>query len=43
MDSLRRKVIFLIMVVAVLLSQHSLFADDDFNEFATIIYKKDIR
>ena len=43
MDSLRRKVIFLIMIVAVLLSQHLLFADDDFNEFATRIYKKDIK
>ena len=43
MDSMKRKSIFLIMIVALLLSQHLLFADDDFNEFATRIYKKDIK
>jgi len=42
MDILKRKVIFLITIVALFFSQHLLFADDDFNEFATAIYKKDI-
>ena len=43
MDNLRSKIIFLIMIVVLLLPQHLLFADDDFNEFATRIYKKDIK
>ena len=42
MDILRRKAILLFTIIALLLSQHLLFADDQFNEFATSIYKKDI-
>jgi ankyrin repeat protein len=43
MDILKRKVSFLIMIVTLLLSQHLLAAEDDFNEFAARIYKKDIQ
>ncbi len=43
MENLRRKIIFLIMIAALLLSQQLLFAGDDFNEFAASIYKKDIK
>jgi ankyrin repeat protein len=42
MKILKRKVIFLIIIV-LLVSQSLLFADDDFNEFATKIYKKDVK
>ena len=42
MDSVKCKAIFVIMFAALLLSQQFLFADDDFNEFAMKIYKKDI-
>ena len=43
MDILKRKTTLLITIIALLLSQHLLFADDEFNEFATSIYKKDIK
>ena len=43
MDILKRKVTLLITIIALLFSQHLLFADDEFNEFATSIYKKDIK
>ena len=43
MDILKHKVFFLITIGALLLSHHLLLADDDFNEFATSIYKKDIK
>ena len=43
MNVLKRKAVLLITIIALLLSQHLLFADDDFNEFATCIYKKDIK
>lgn len=43
MDILKRKAIILITMITLLLSQHLLFADDEFNEFATCIYKKDIK
>jgi ankyrin repeat protein len=43
MDNLKRKATFLLAIIALLLSQHLLFADDDFNEFAARIYKKDIK
>jgi len=42
MLSFRSRVVFLSLIVALFLSQPLLFADDDFNEFATRIYKKDI-
>ena len=42
MKNLKCKPFFLIMIAAFLLPQHLLFADDDFNEFASLIYKKDI-
>ncbi len=43
MVNLRCNALFLSMMVFLLFSQHLLFADDDFNEFATRIYKKDIK
>ena len=43
MDILKGKATILITIIALLLSQHLLFADDEFNEFATSIYKKDIK
>ena len=43
MDILRRRVIFSITIIVLLLSQQNLFADDDFNEFAKRIYEKDIK
>jgi len=43
MDVLKRESTLLITLIAILLSQHVLFADDEFNEFATCIYKKDIK
>ena len=42
MDIFKRKATLLITIIALLLSQHLLFADEQFNEFATAIYKKDI-
>jgi ankyrin repeat protein len=43
MDFLKPKAILFITIFILLLSQHLLFAQDDFNEFATRIYKKDVK
>jgi ankyrin repeat protein len=43
MDILKRKATLLFIITTFLLSQHLLFADGEFNEFATCIYKKDIK
>ena len=43
MDILKHKVFFLITIMALMLSHHLLMAQDDFTEFATVIYKKDIK
>ena len=43
MDILKHKLVFLITIVALMLSNHLLLAQDDFTEFATVIYKKDIK
>lgn len=43
MDMLKHKFVLLFAVIALLFSNHLLFAQDDFNEFATCIYKKDIK
>jgi len=40
---LKRKSALAIAIIVFLLSQHQLFAGDDFNEFATRIFKKDIK
>ena len=42
MKMLKRKTLFLITIIVLLLLQHLLFAGDDFNKMAAKIYQKDI-
>ena len=42
MKILKRKALFLITIIVLLLLQHLLFAGDDFNKMAAKIYQKDI-
>lgn len=43
MGNLKSKAIFLIMIVALLIPHDLCASDDDFNEFAALIYKKDLK
>jgi len=42
MQTFKRKIVFLIVIVVLLLPQYLLFAGEDFNEFVKVIYQKDI-